>query len=194
MTGAGAVFLDLDGVLQMPSKRRASLHERLPALVEGLGHLERDSLVGTGFHSKALRYMETRGWDGPDADLILDDFVSFDILRSSLELVQSIALCGLYPCVASNQTDFRWRRLERAYSQFPFAHAVVSCEVGHTKPNSMFFRAMLRSTGHSADACLFVDDRIENIIGARSAGIPSFHFSRGSDPLRELSRVITGFS
>ena len=44
------------------------------------------------------------------------------------------------------------------------------------KPDVKIYEAFLRKYGLSAEECLFVDDREENVNGAQAAGMNTFQF------------------
>ena len=70
-----------------------------------------------------------------------------------------------------------------------FDGVVLSAEIGILKPDTGIYAHFLRTFRLEPGACLFIDDVIENIIGAESAGMNGYHF-RTSDSLRvELKRL-----
>jgi len=54
--------------------------------------------------------------------------------------------------------------------------AHIFFELGKTKTEPESFSYVIEMMGYMPKACLFIDDRIENIDVARSVGIPSIHF------------------
>jgi HAD superfamily hydrolase (TIGR01509 family) len=64
-----------------------------------------------------------------------------------------------------------------------FDHVLASCHLGVRKPDTAFFQAMLARLRRSADEVLFVDDRVENVGGAREVGIAA-HRYRSADEVR----------
>lgn len=57
-----------------------------------------------------------------------------------------------------------------------FDVVLVSYEVGFTKPDPRIYELCLSRLGVPASAALFVDDRPENVDGARRVGIATVHF------------------
>ena len=57
-----------------------------------------------------------------------------------------------------------------------FDRLILSYEVGHMKPSGEFYRACVAAAGVPADSCVFIDDMIENVEGARQAGLEAIQF------------------
>jgi HAD superfamily hydrolase (TIGR01509 family) len=64
---------------------------------------------------------------------------------------------------------------------------VISYEVGCAKPEPRIFEIALDRLGVAPSHALFVDDREENIEGARRLGIETFHFT-GADSVEALKK------
>lgn len=65
----------------------------------------------------------------------------------------------------------------------------LSYNVGYLKPHPKMFAEAAANCGSAKEACLFVDDRIENVDGARYCGMPALQFVS----LEKLRRDLTGF-
>jgi putative hydrolase of the HAD superfamily len=76
------------------------------------------------------------------------------------------------------------RRLERWFDV-----VVASCEVGRCKPDPEIYRICLERLGLTADATLFVDDRMENLQAARDIGLQTQHFL-GDSSVSDLRRAL----
>lgn len=66
-----------------------------------------------------------------------------------------------------------------------FDAIVGSADIGVAKPAAEAYRAAARRLGVEAEACLFVDDRAENVEGARAVGMQA-HLFGGVDDLRQV--------
>jgi putative hydrolase of the HAD superfamily len=76
-----------------------------------------------------------------------------------------------------------------------FAAFFSSCYVGIQKPDVRIFQMALRVMQRSADECIFVDDRVENVEGARKAGMNGIHFqnvAQFSAELKNLGMQVAG--
>jgi putative hydrolase of the HAD superfamily len=82
---------------------------------------------------------------------------------------------------------------EHRFSKFGlrdyFQVAFSSCYVGLRKPEAAIYRRTLDVLGRPAERVLFIDDRQQNVDGARNAGMKAIRFE-GADALRgELVRL-----
>ena len=57
-----------------------------------------------------------------------------------------------------------------------FERAFLSYEVNARKPDSLIYKIVLEETGISPGEYLFIDDKKENVDGARAIGIPSIQY------------------
>lgn len=63
-----------------------------------------------------------------------------------------------------------------------FADAVVSsARVGVAKPDPRIYEIAAEQAGVPAERCLFVDDRLENVEGARALGMTGVHYTCVAD-------------
>ena len=67
-----------------------------------------------------------------------------------------------------------------------FSHHTFSHRLKIAKPDERIYRHAIEGIGHSAEATLFVDDRSENIEGARGAGLHSIQYSKHDVFIRAL--------
>lgn len=67
-----------------------------------------------------------------------------------------------------------------------FDAAVISTQVGATKPDPRMYAAILEALGADPGDCLFVDDRADNLEGAVSAGMKAVQMARAEFPPRFL--------
>jgi epoxide hydrolase-like predicted phosphatase len=96
---------------------------------------------------------------------------------------RAIRKCGFKTGVLSNTerpaVDF-FRR--QGYDMFD--EAIFSCLEGVRKPEKKIYQIAVERLGVRADECLFIDDRIECVEGARAAGLEGILFT-GLEKLRE---------
>ena len=62
-----------------------------------------------------------------------------------------------------------------------FDQEFYSCALGYMKPDTNYFRAVLKEIGFSPSEVLFIDDLEANIIGARKVGLNASVFPTGPD-------------
>jgi putative hydrolase of the HAD superfamily len=70
-----------------------------------------------------------------------------------------------------------------------FHRAYLSVDLGLKKPDREIYEAVLADTGCQPDRMVFVDDREENVAGARLAGMHALLFADVSQLERELSQL-----
>ncbi len=87
-------------------------------------------------------------------------------------------------CILSNTNDLNAEILDRDLLPLT-SHLVYSFRVGCMKPDPKIFLIALEQWEIDPDECLFFDDRIENVEGARSVGINSQLFT-GIDEMKSF--------
>lgn len=70
-----------------------------------------------------------------------------------------------------------------------FDRVFVSSEIGHRKPERSAFEFVARSIGVPVGSILFFDDTLENVDGARAAGLQAVHV-RGPADVRAALRQL----
>lgn len=88
-------------------------------------------------------------------------------------------------------TNFSAEKYPQEAERWPFLKrfdvTIVSGEEKLIKPNAAIYHVFLERSGHIAERTLFVDDRLENVEGARSVGMNAVQFTSPAD-LREALR------
>ena len=103
-----------------------------------------------------------------------------------------LAIRSRLPCFAfsnSNPThQITWMAdYPRAVSSF---HKIfVSSELGYRKPERESFEAIAKATGINLAAMLFFDDTVENVVGAREAGLQAVHVKTPADITHALEAI-----
>jgi FMN phosphatase YigB (HAD superfamily) len=112
------------------------------------------------------------------------------------EIAETVALLRtikgripLYAFSNSNAAHQRvWsRQIESALRLFD--RVFVSCELGARKPERRAFEAVSRGIGVPLDRILFFDDTVENVEGARAAGLQAVHVKTPQDVEQALRRA-----
>ncbi len=70
-----------------------------------------------------------------------------------------------------------------------FDHFVLSYEIGAMKPDARIYQEAVRLAGVPASACVFIDDRLANVEGARRAGLQAVQFQSVEQCTRELKTL-----
>jgi len=148
------------------------------------------------------RVLETLGQPprALDLDAVSDRLVKADVAswteyrEEVWDLAQSFRVKGGRTAFLSNGVPEAMTRIraDRPLDRW-FDVVVVSCEVGVAKPDPVIFQMCLSRLGVEPGRALFVDDRIENIEGAASMGIQTFHFV-GANAVSQLALAVRSLS
>jgi putative hydrolase of the HAD superfamily len=146
---------------------RAKLRERLaPVLMNLAPSITCDQLI--------------EYWFSHDAHLNGDLLGELDVLRS----------CGFKIHLATVQEHERARFLwERLGMQNHFDGLHYAADLGCAKPELAFFQLIERRTGLLPNEIFFIDDRIENVEGARKAGWRAAHWTQETNLMDLLSDI-----
>lgn len=109
---------------------------------------------------------------------------------SSLSLIRRLGAEGTYRLAAINNEsrELNRYRIDRFGLAEIFAAFFTSCYLGIRKPNPRMYEIALDVMQADPAACLFVDDREENVMGARTVGLRALHVPepcRLADHLRD---------
>jgi epoxide hydrolase-like predicted phosphatase len=104
------------------------------------------------------------------------------------ELARRLRKNGLRTAVLSNTerpaVDFFRRQIYDMFDQ-----VVFSCLEGVRKPDKKIYRIAVERLGVQADECVFIDDRIEYVEGAKMAGLKGILFNGLEKLKEELSQL-----
>jgi len=99
-----------------------------------------------------------------------------------LELAQRVPLYAL-----SNTNVLHLEYIVEHYPWFScFQEILASCRLGHRKPEAAIYRVLVERAGVRPEEILFVDDRPENVEGARRLGLTAERCSGGPGELEAL--------
>ena len=124
--------------------------------------------VGKDWTEMADFVRAARGGD-PDA-VIRPEF------RTTLAAARA---AGLKTAILSNELDLFYGADFRDRLPFlaDFDAVIDATYTNILKPDPRAYRAVLDALGLAADACVFVDDQLRNIEGARAVGLETVHFN-----------------
>ena len=81
-------------------------------------------------------------------------------------------------------------RIEKFHLQRNFSAFFSSCYLGLRKPDQAIYSRALEITQRPAAECVFIDDRAENLEGARQVGMRTIHFQTPAQLRAELMRTM----
>ena len=116
--------------------------------------------------------LDSWGWKGT-----MEQFMSRWMESSSnpdtevVEMIKTLVAAGIKCCVASNQDSRRAGHLRNLpWLQALFIKQFYSYAMGVAKPGCGYYRIIEGDCAVASAAILFVDDKIENVEGARACG------------------------
>lgn len=168
--------------------------EMRKVLLEDLPRLEAGKVSMRGYLDDALAKFgkSLREGDSPE-ELWTEPFERLVKFREgTLRLVESLRRKGFLVYLFSNTSmphvDFlrrmRWHEL--------FDGFLSSCELRSVKPSKTAFRRALKTIGADPSEVVFIDDREENVKGARDSGIRwAFRFTSVAGLRRDIAPLLS---
>jgi glucose-1-phosphatase len=144
---------------------------------------ETGDIDSEGYFDYFCRATKTRPDRGELERAFCDIFVPID---ETLRLAQRLTAAGHRLGILSNTNSLQWRwctdgrypLLARAgQAGAVFGSAVLSFEVHAMKPDRAIYEIAAERAGASPCEVFFVDDRVENVVGAKAAGIDAVLFT-----------------
>lgn len=71
-----------------------------------------------------------------------------------------------------------------------FDEVFLSSEIHLIKPDAEYFNYCLDKIGANPDDCVFTDDNMKNVMGARAVGIRAIHYTSLTDYKRKLEKIL----
>lgn len=109
-----------------------------------------------------------------------------DPLPGAREFCEAVKEQGYGIYVLSNASDLFYKYFPNLLPLNFFDGIFVSSDYKMLKPDEEIYRTFLEKYGLKADECLFIDDREENVIGAKAVGFNGFVFSGDYGKIMEL--------
>lgn len=111
-------------------------------------------------------------------------------IAGSVEIVTRLKQAGVPLYAITNWNQHKFHETRRRFPFFEaFSGIVVSGEERLLKPAPEIFHLLFRRYGLEASDCIFIDDSLHNVEGARAVGMGAHHFKSPEDlaeTLREL--------
>lgn len=110
-----------------------------------------------------------------------------DLVEGTVDIIEELRAAGLRLC---GLTNFSTDTFPRAQAKFPilttFDNIVVSGAEKLIKPQPEIFELASLRFGSPPERCLLIDDRPDNVEGARVVGMRAIHFSDATGLRRDL--------
>ncbi len=197
-TEIGAVVFDFGNVLSLaPLEHHAAELQRLCEMDRPTFDLEyrrqrpdydRGTIDGREYWSRIMSF----GGGVPTVEklqaLIEEDTASWTRINESVVAwAQSLQSGGIRTGILSNMPrDILKGIVDRFEWVDAFEAKIFSCDLGVIKPESEIYRACLDALGLKGSKVLFLDDRPENVEGAKQAGFNTILFRNHSDALKDI--------
>lgn len=189
------VVFDLGNVVLTATKALPLLAARLGVpdnrLTECYGHgrreYDRTSAADRYWHGVA----HAVGAPAPSDALVreltrIDDHGWSVVDPTVLHLINDLHDAGARLALLSNAPSSMGNLIRGREWARPFAHILVSGDLGTVKPEPEIYAALLGATGGRADRIVFLDDLPENIDGAKYAGLFGFVFTEAAKARADL--------
>jgi FMN phosphatase YigB (HAD superfamily) len=128
-----------------------------------------------------------------DSNTSLGDFLEagsdiFDLNVDIAPLITGLSSAGTPIGILSNTCEAHWHLIQRKYRivRDCFPINVLSYQEHSMKPDPGIYRSAIEATGLEARQIFFMDDREENVRGARAAGIDAVQFQSANRLISEL--------
>lgn len=157
-----------------------------------MGEASRKATVGRATTEDIWRAVGKRlELDPPELEELRRDFWSGDRLDTGLVNATRALREHLKTALLSNAWPDLRPYLENDLGlDGAFDVLVISAEEGTAKPDAEIYRLLLDRLKVPAGACVFIDDNLENVQAAQSAGIYSILFRNREQTLRELRAIL----
>jgi 2-haloacid dehalogenase len=105
-------------------------------------------------------------------------------IQGSVDILEELHVKGvpLYAITNWNSDTFRETRKRFGFLAL-FRDIVVSGDERLVKPDTAIYRLLTSRNGLKAKDCIFIDDSLKNVVGAKAAGWQALHFT-GPERLR----------
>lgn len=107
----------------------------------------------------------------------------------SWQIVQALVARDVPLYAITNWAADTWPAALQAYPQLEqaFRDIVVSGQAGLLKPGAAIYELLMQRNGLIAAECIFIDDSLKNVEGARALGIDAIHFTDAEELGKALS-------
>src|SRR5262245_24406491 len=179
-----AILFDADGVLQRPAALRRDAWKQLlgadldvDAFVAAVFDAERHAVAGGFDFIAAFAELLVRWHCQGDIEDGLRAWTMIEPDAEVVQLVQALRQRNLTCCLATNQEPYRASFMSQQLGyRGLFDREFYSCYMGVAKPAPEYFHSIVGELGVSAADVLFLDDRDDNIMAAKDAGLHAVQF------------------
>jgi HAD superfamily hydrolase (TIGR01509 family) len=114
----------------------------------------------------------------------------YETNKPVLDVVQKMKGKGYKLLICTNNFPARINGLQRRFGFLDdFDTAILSYEVGVTKPSKEIFQALVDQSGLKGEQIVFADDNKANLEGAKEVGINAFFYENFDQFIQELEKL-----
>jgi FMN phosphatase YigB (HAD superfamily) len=114
----------------------------------------------------------------------------FTPIDEMIDLHAKLRQTGVPTYIFSNTNELAVAHIRRAFPFFSnFEGYIYSFEEGAMKPSPAIYEAVERKTGHSGEAILYIDDRLENVEAGRQRGWQVVHHKDPSSTQAQIKQA-----
>lgn len=112
-------------------------------------------------------------------------------INGSIELLTNLHQAGysLY-ALTDNVHEFMIYMRKKYDFWSLFTGVVVSAEVGYLKPSPEIYETLINKYQLNREECIFIDDHLPNVVGAKAVGINSFQFTKIEQFIEDLNKIL----
>ncbi len=178
-----AVLWDADGVLQASSDAWRAEYDAFggvtDAFLDDAWEAEMPLMTGGDFPAALAEVARRHDVPAP-VETLLARWRSIEPLPGTWDVVARLRSTGVRCYLATNQQEYRRHHIARTLGYDDRLDGFYySCDLGLAKPDPAYFRTVVADLGLPGDAVLFVDDRQDNVEGAREAGLRAERWEPG---------------
>jgi len=107
-----------------------------------------------------------------------------------LALIEELKAAGYQTAMLSNTVPWHAEAIRELGLYRPFSPVVLSYEIGYRKPNPKAYEILLQKLGRPPEETLFIDNKEENVVAARKAGMHAVHFTSCKELRARLSTLL----
>lgn len=190
-----ALLIDADGVLQRTADDWYDVLLGLGGhgFPEACFELERPSLRGEGsFRDHLQTYLDSNGLTCT-VDDVLTPWLSIEVDEGAMAVVAAARAAGTRCYLATNQQSVRAAHMREVLRYEDLLDGCFySYELGAAKPDPAYFERIAARLDLPAGRMLFVDDRVDNVEGARAVGMLAEVVPQHDDG-QTLRRIFTAY-
>jgi len=121
------------------------------------------------------------------AELVRQDDLGWNVVDAhTMQLINDLQAAGIRLALLSNAPSSMGRLVEQDRWTKDFEHLLFSGDLGISKPGAQIYRTLLDTLGADPPEVAFLDDRLDNITGARQAGIAGCLFTDAAQARLDL--------